>query len=102
MLEHMRQLPIVRGHDTDIVGAGEFLAVKSSVRMPKGDTAAEIKADSDWAAYSGSIRQAAATLGMGKVWVCPGKCGDCAGGVGVNIHACGSLNFNMPVVIGIH
>ena len=99
MLDRMRQLPIVRGHDTDIVGAGEFLAVKSAVKMPHGDTAAEIKADSNWAAYSGSIRQAAAAAGMGKIWVCPGKCGDCMGN---GKHACGTQDIKLPIVIGLH
>ena len=99
MLDRMRQLPIVRGHDTDIVGAGEFLAVKSAVKMPHGDTAAEIKADSNWAAYSASIRQAAAKLGMGKVWVCPGKCGDCMPG---GEHACGTAKISLPIIIGLH
>jgi len=99
MLDQMRQLPIVRGHDTDIVGAGEFLAVKSTVKMPKGDTAAEIKADSNWAAYSGSIRQAAAAAGMGKVWVCPGKCGDC---MPSGEHACGTAKISLPIIIGLH
>jgi hypothetical protein len=99
MLDRMRQLPIVRGHDTDIVGAGEFLAVKSTVKMPHGDTAAEIKADSNWAAYSASIRQAAAKMGMGKVWVCPGKCGDCMPG---GEHACGTAKISLPIIIGLH
>jgi hypothetical protein len=94
MADEMRQLvnadglPVVRD---------SFLALPVSHKMPAGG-----KLNTDWQAWAAEIRQTAAAAGMGKVWVCPGKCGDCAGGKGVNVHACGSLNFNMPVIIGIH
>ena len=98
-LERMRRLPIVRGHDSNIAGAGEFLAFKSSVKMPAGETSAEIKSASNWAAYGDSLRAAAAAAGMPKIWVCPGKCGDCMGN---GKHACGAAEISLPIVIGLH
>lgn len=51
-----------------------------------------------------TVREVAKTLGMEKIFVCPGKCGDCIKAQGENAHACGSLDrmkdFN--IVIPIH
>ncbi len=94
MANEMRQLvnadglPVVRD---------SFLALPVSHKMPAGG-----KLNADWRAWAQELRATAAAAGMPNVWPCPGKCGDCAGGKGVNVHACGSLNFNMPVIIGIH
>ena len=74
-----------------------FLALPVSHKMPAGG-----KLNKDWQAWAAELRATAAAAGMAKPWICPGKCGDCAGGVGVNVHACGSQDFKMPVVIGIH
>ena len=94
MADAMRQLVNVDGLP---VVRDSFLALPVSHKMPAGG-----KLNTDWQAWAAEIRQTAAAAGMGKVWVCPGKCGDCAGGVGVNVHACGSLKYRMPVIIGIH
>jgi hypothetical protein len=94
MADDMRQLvnadglPVVRD---------SFLALPVSHKMPAGG-----KLNTDWQAWAAELRLTAAAAGMPKVWICPGKCGDCAGGVGVNVHACGSLKYRMPVIIGIH
>ena len=94
MADAMRQLvnadglPVVRD---------SFLALPVSHKMPAGG-----KLNKDWQAWAAELRATAAAAGMPKPWICPGKCGDCAGGAGVNVHACGSQSFKMPVVIGIH
>jgi len=92
MRQQMEQLPIARG---------EFLALKTSVKMPKGKTSQEIRQSPEWPAYAAAVRQAAAAAGMGKVYVCPGKCGDCTLAKPVS-HACGNLKVGIPVVIGLH
>jgi hypothetical protein len=89
MRQAMEGLPIVRG---------EFLALESTVKMPPGETSAEIRQHPNWTAYVDAMRQAAAAAGIGKVYICPGKCGDCTG-VG---HACGNLKVKLPVVIATH
>jgi hypothetical protein len=94
MSDAMRQLVNVDGLP---VVRDSFLALPVSHKMPTGG-----KLNADWRAWAAELRATAAAAGMPKVWICPGKCGDCAGGVGVNIHACGSQAFKMPVIIGIH
>ena len=94
MADKMRQLINVDGLP---VVRDSFLALPASHKMPKGG-----KLDAKWQIWAAELRQTAKAAGMDKVWICPGKCGDCAGGNGVNVHACGSLRFNMPVIIGIH
>ena len=94
MADAMRQLLNVDGLP---VVRDSFLALPVSHKMPAGG-----KLNADWRAWAAELRATAAAAGMPKVWICPGKCGDCAGGVGVNIHACGSQAFKMPVIIGIH
>jgi hypothetical protein len=83
------RLPIVRG---------EFIGVKSALPMPKGTTSAEIRASTDWIPYQSAVRQAAQAAGYDKVFVCPGKCGDC----GIKAHACGNTQLTIPVAIAIH
>ena len=92
MREAMERLPIARG---------EFLALKTAVKMPAGKTSQEIRQSPEWPAYAAAVRQAAAAAGMGKVYVCPGKCGDCTLAKPVS-HACGNLKVGIPVVIGLH
>ena len=94
MAAKMRQLVNVDGLP---VVRDSFLALPVSHKMPKGG-----KLDAKWQLWAAELRQTAKLAGMDRVWICPGKCGDCAGGKGVNVHACGSLRFNMPVIIGIH
>lgn len=74
----MQQLPIVRG---------EFIALPISKEAAKaGHKSPE---------YNRAVRSAANE----KVFVCPGKCGDCANGK----HACGNSRFNgVKIAIGIH
>ena len=94
MRQQMEELPIVRG---------EFLALKTTVKMPPGKTSKEIRQHPRWPAYVAAVRQAAIAAGMGKVYVCPGKCGDCSNANNIKIsHACGNLNVSVPVVIGLH
>ena len=83
------RLPIVRG---------EFIGVDSALPMPKGKTSAEIRASADWVPYQAAVRQAAQAAGYEKVFVCPGKCGDC----GIKAHACGNAQLTIPVAIAIH
>jgi hypothetical protein len=85
MLERVKALNITRG---------DFLALPVNRKMP------DIKADRpDFNAWAKDLRATAKTMGMGRVWVCPGKCGNCT----PNGHACGSRKFqNIPVVIGLH
>jgi len=45
------------------------------------------------------LREVAKKMGLGKVFTCPGKCGECT----LKEHACGSKRFNnIPIVIAIH
>ena len=51
-----------------------------------------------------TVREVAKSMGMKKVFVCPGQCGSCIKAQGKNVHACGSADkmkdFN--VVLPIH
>jgi len=85
MLEKIKALPVYRG---------TFDAIPAPYAMPT--RAIEPQRWQQWAAI---LRQRARDMGMGKVFVCPGKCGSCtpAG------HACGSSSFRgVPIVIGLH
>lgn len=70
---------------------GEFLAVKVSSKAPKEKGL--------WLKHAVEVRATAVANNFGKVWVCPGKCGQCTS----HGHACGSDKFrNIPIAIGIH
>lgn len=85
MLQRVKALPVCRG---------TFDALHVSRKMP--DRRVDAESFKSWAA---ELRATARSLGMGRVWVCPGKCGDCTP-IG---HACGSRKFrDIPIVIGIH
>jgi len=83
------QLPIVRG---------EFIAVKTDIHMPKGNTSKEIRKSSNWLKYQQAVMDASKKLGHEKVFVCPGKCGDCS----AKTHACGNPALNIPIAIAVH
>jgi hypothetical protein len=78
---------------------GEFLAVKIDYRPAgvKGNIGDKRYLDP---AYHRSVRAAAKAQGIvGKVFSCPGKCGECT----PRGHACGSHRFDgVKVLIGIH
>ena len=79
-LAKMKQLDCVRG---------EFVAFKVSTKQKKNAKK-----------YAREVKQAAKQAGHKKIFVCPGKCGDCVRGGG---HACGNEKFNgVSVAIGIH
>ena len=76
-------LPIVRD---------SFLALPVSRKMPDYKTP-------EFQTWAAELRRTAKMQGLGKVWVCPGKCGDCT----PKGHACGLRSFaGIPVVIGVH
>lgn len=79
-LRAMKRIPCVRG---------EFAAF--SVATKQRDNAAK---------YRREVKRAAIEAGHKKVFVCPGKCGECVPG---GVHACGSAKFDgVTVAIGIH
>ena len=78
-LQAMQRLDCVRG---------EFVAFKVPTKQKENATR-----------YRREVAHAAKDAGHGKVFVCPGKCGECARGK----HACGSDKFDgVTVAIGIH
>ena len=80
--QRMKALPCVRG---------AFVAVPSPVK--------QLKDGSNWRQYAASVRASAKALGHGRVFVCPGKCGECT----ASGHACGLGSFNgKTIAIGIH
>lgn len=82
IVERMKKLPITRG---EFIG----LDIGRKVRSKDHGTPEVNKA----------LREAAKAMGMGKVFTCPGKCGECT----LKDHACGSKRFNgIPVVIAVH
>ena len=83
------QLPIVRG---------EFIAVKTDIHMPKGNTSKEIRKSSNWLKYQQAVMDASKKLGHSKVFVCPGRCGDCS----AKTHACGNPALTIPIAIAVH
>lgn len=69
---------------------GQFIAVSSIKADKSGLNRME---------YAKSVRDSATTLGHGRVFVCPGKCGECTSAG----HACGLNKFkNVTIAIGIH
>jgi len=85
MLAKIKDLPVYRG---------TFEALPIDDKMPSKTDQPQMF--QNWAS---KMRGIAKNLGLGNVWVCPGKCGECT----PNVHACGSQKFaNVPVVIGIH
>ena len=80
--KRMQALPCVRG---------AFVAVPSTVK--------QYKDGSNWRQYAASVRESAKALGHGRVFVCPGKCGECT----KHGHACGLGSFTgKTIAIGIH
>jgi len=74
---------------------GEFIAIPTTSKMPNIVT----KRDK-FTVWAKELRNRAKLLGIGRAFVCPGKCGNCLPSGG---HACGSKKFkNVPVIIGIH
>jgi len=80
----MRDLPVVRG---DFIGL-------------KVDIGRKVRAsDHGTPEVNKALREAAKAMGLGKVFTCPGKCGECT----KSEHACGSRRFDgIPVVIAVH
>ena len=85
----MRALPMTRG---------DFIALKVEGDFPRGF--ARYAAPE----YHRAVRAAAAAAGLGKVFSCPGICGDCTGAG----HACGARRddgadlIQITIVNGIH
>ena len=80
--KRMQALPCVRG---------AFVAVPSTVK--------QLKDGSNWRQYASGVRESAKALGHGRVFVCPGKCGECT----KHGHACGMGSFTgKTIAIGIH
>ena len=81
------------------------LGVKQGKKIPEAMVRAAAKKKGkvgferyDDPAYHKAVREAGARLGL-KVFSCPGKCGECAGGN----HACGSDKFKGVVIVnGVH
>lgn len=85
----MKALPMVRGDFIALHVEGDFAKGFARYKDP---------------AYHRAVRAAAEAAGLGKVFSCPGTCGDCTGAG----HACGALNaaglplVQLPIAIGIH
>ena len=86
----MYSLPVTRG---------DFDAVDMSDQYSKAPD--RRKAPALFAKYAAAVKAAARAQGtQGKMFVCPGKCGDCLPN---GEHACGSDRFrNVKVLIGLH
>ena len=86
MRKRMEQLPITRG---------TFDAYSVASKMPNRRIDAPA-----WAAWAKALKATAKQAGVGRAYVCPGKCGDCMGN---GAHACGTHAMdNITVLIGIH
>ena len=87
--ERMRKLSATRGDFIALPIEGDFARGFARYKDPR---------------YHRAVRAAAAAAGLGKVFSCPGSCGECTGAG----HACGAthddgrLVMPIPVVIGIH
>jgi hypothetical protein len=81
--EQMLSLPFVRG---------EFIATRTE--QNHGKAAARF----DLPEYHRDVRASAGRDGYGKVFSCPGRCGDCL----PDGPACGLLSITIPIAIGIH
>lgn len=86
--EEMLSLPFTRG---------EFIALQIDYRPAgvKGNVGSKRYKDP---AYHAAVYAAAEKAGLGKVFSCPGRCGECIG----TKHACGVAKFGRPIVIGVH
>jgi len=75
------------------IARGDFLTIPIEYHGVKGF------ARYDDPLYHRAVRDAATKMGLGKVFSCPGKCGECAAGE----HACGSKRFSgVTIVNGTH
>ena len=54
----------------------------------------------DSPAYHAAVRRSALPT-LGRVFSCPGRCGDCRSDSG-KPHACGDIGFKVPIAIGVH
>lgn len=87
--EDMERLPITRGH---------FVSVPIHYRPAgvKGNIGFKRYADPN---YHNAVRAAAEAQGLGKVFSCPGKCGECT----ARGHLCGSMRAHgVTIAIGVH
>jgi hypothetical protein len=76
-IDKLKELPVTRG---------EFIAVPVEVKQGSPE-------------YVKQVREVAMKQGHDKVFVCPGKCGECT----KKGHACGLESFeNVTIAIGIH
>tara|TARA_R110002020_G_scaffold330688_2_gene546313 strand:+ start:699 stop:1571 length:873 start_codon:yes stop_codon:yes gene_type:complete len=92
-LRAMQQLDCVRGEFVGFDVETAFPSQKLLAKSPR-----EYKAQ--LGQYKREVMSAAIDAGHEKVFVCPGKCGECVRG---GIHACGSSKFDgVTVAIGIH
>lgn len=92
--EHLRpqMLEIKRENGMPLV-RGDFVVVGVSGDFPRGEERYNHQE------YHRAVRESAAAQGLGKVFSCPGKCGEC----GASEHICGSDKATGVVVaIGIH
>lgn len=71
---------------------GEYIVVQTTRKHSKGF------ARFDSADYHRDVRESAMASGIGKVFSCPGSCGDCTGAG----HACGLVSLSLPIAIGVH
>ena len=84
------QLPIVRG---------EFIALPVDKRHIDNQSY-QGPSNPGFAAYQRAVQKAASDNGVGKVFVCKGRCGECLPN---GSHACGSVRFKgIPIAIGVH
>ena len=75
---------------------GDFVAAPVAVKMPKLGK----RGGAQWVAFSAAVRAYMASVGVPKVFVCPGRCFDCMGN---GDHACGSAAMKgVTVAIGLH
>ena len=117
-LEAMQALPITRGRfvatpihkvggkkiPQNLVDAAKLTAEEREIfakgEVPAGLKESVFRRNPD---YTAAVKESAAKNPdiAGKVFVCPGKCGNC---LGAGRHACGLTKdeFDGPIVIGIH
>jgi len=92
-LRAMKALTCVRGEFAAFTVATRFPSQPLAVKAPRKH-AAQV------AQYRREVKRAAIDAGHKRVFVCPGKCGECVRG---GVHACGSAKFDgVTVAIGIH
>jgi hypothetical protein len=76
---------------------GEFISVLTDIHMPREATSKDNRKSPNWNKYQQAVMDASKKLGYDKVFVCPGKCGDCG-----NKHACGNPALTIPIAIAVH